>query len=74
MNFVDVSVPRSKYEERLYKYSKRGFGVLVPNVVANKFNKSVSSLLEMKNVTANVKEWTGLAKLISLFYTKEDLK
>jgi hypothetical protein len=61
-NLVNVSRRSVTYEQRLFKYSKRGFAVAIPNLDKSRIN---STLFEF-----NVREVKGLAKLLIYDYNQ----
>lgn len=59
-NFVDMGRRSLTYEVRLFKYSKRGFAVLIPGFDRGRVNQQIFE--------KTVKQVNGLAKLLVLEY------
>lgn len=59
-NLVNISRRSLTYEQRLYKYSRRGFAVAVPNLDKNRVNSDIFK--------KQVKELFGLSKLLLYDY------
>jgi hypothetical protein len=59
-NLVNISRRSLTYEQRLYKYSRRGFAVAVPNLDKSRVNANI--------FTKQVKELFGLSKLLLYDY------
>jgi len=55
-NLVNISRRSLTYEQRLYKYSRRGFAVAVPNLDKSRVNPEI--------FTKRIKELYGLSKLL----------
>eukprot|EP01114_Cavostelium_apophysatum_P012914 TRINITY_DN3012_c0_g1_i4.p1 TRINITY_DN3012_c0_g1~~TRINITY_DN3012_c0_g1_i4.p1 ORF type:complete len:568 (+),score=114.98 TRINITY_DN3012_c0_g1_i4:34-1737(+) len=63
-NLVDLDRRSTSYEYRLYKYSKRGFEVAVPNLDKSRVRRSIVELTDLKNGLTDLK--SGLGKLLRL--------
>ena len=60
-NIVDMSRRSLSYESRLFKYAKREFACIVPDIERNEINPQMFDVMSMSNVPFS---YTGLQKLL----------
>jgi len=70
VNLSDTAIRKSHYAERLYKYSKRGFGVVDPHL-----DRSLIPMKFFSSAPLDVfKKYTNYGKFMLLLYETDDTK